>query len=1030
MQNAANADSSEYFDLVESITKVSKNSFLGLLSQKETRELLKNYARLSYFQPGENIPRSNKPSEIVVVCDGLIAYVEIGGKKRKISEHGPGTSLESDVVLSENPDQTWRFDWRAENPVTVIRLDLKGFFDVIGRDSELLKYMRLTEEHQEILKLKNDLLLLGLKPKQSIKMIAALDEKTVEKGKLDIDRQLVLIKSGSFTLLGEIDEKLKVVGKLSVGEYAFVECLGTRYGLAAATKSTFWTISLDQIRQIAGSWDVETFLNFSNKARQKVETILASKISLVGGINHTVDELEDEEDESGLEVKDFKATEAELKKAHKKKPIIIKQHDLMDCGAACLSMVSRFHGKRISVADCRSLVSVTREGASLLSLQNGARATGLQAIGILSGVTGLKNIQVPFIALMQYHFVVVYKFTDDVVVLGDPAVGIRKLSVEEFKKEFSKNILAIKPGDEFKNYPESQYSYTKYLKIFRGHGKDLLHIATLTLLAFVFGLFTPFLMQFLFDEVIMGKRADILTATIGAFLALKILNNAIGWFNSYWVTHLSSALDLKFSSLFFRHTLRLPLSYFATRNVGDFTIRFGELSTIRSFMLTKPLTIPMVFLNLFIYSAIVWWYCPAVMATIAIALPFFITFFVVISPKVTSLMRESIRANTKSQSMLIEQIKAIDTLKSIGGTVAARWKWTKLLSESMEISIRNRKFTVWVGIVRTLMNEGLTNIIMIVAVFKLLDNELTVGQLIAVTTMAQSVIGPAVSLVSEYKSFQEIGVSFGRIDDVITAQTDHSDVGSTPYDSLVIKGEIEFKNVEFRYGNENSPLILSNISFKINEGETVAFVGRSGCGKTTLAYMINGLYRPTAGSILIDGIPLTDIPNRVLRHQVSMVMQQNALFARSIIDNIAIDDPSPNFQRVIKAAELADAHGFISELKEGYSAILGESGSGLSGGQKQRIGIARAFYRPSPVLIMDEATSALDRISEAHIMKSLAMKNAKQTRVIIAHRMNTIIGANRIFVLDHGRIIESGSHQQLISGHGAYFKLFQAQLAS
>jgi ABC-type bacteriocin/lantibiotic exporter with double-glycine peptidase domain len=337
------------------------------------------------------------------------------------------------------------------------------------------------------------------------------------------------------------------------------------------------------------------------------------------------------------------------------------------------------------------------------------------------------------------------------------------------------------------------------------------------------------------------------------------------------------------------------------------------------------------------------------------------------------------------------------------------------------------RFGILTSSISGLLSQSLDISVLLLSIYLYMKGELTLGQVFALSGLVHGMVGPVMALINQYQTINHVKVSMDRIDDIITSAPE-SNPKTNAYQSLKLKGEIEFKNISFQYGNEMSPMVLDDVSLKIFAGETVALVGGSGSGKTTLGKMVNLLYAPVKGKVFVDGIDASTIPLEVLRSEVAMIMQENALFSGTVIENITLGDPLPSFTRAMDAARNADAHNFIAALPEGYSTLLGENGEGLSGGQKQRINIARAFYRSPSVMILDEATSALDAVSEQAIMSNIKGRTVKKTTVIIAHRLNTIMHADRIVALKNGKVLEVGTHKELMAKQGYYYDLFRKQL--
>jgi ATP-binding cassette subfamily B protein len=512
------------------------------------------------------------------------------------------------------------------------------------------------------------------------------------------------------------------------------------------------------------------------------------------------------------------------------------------------------------------------------------------------------------------------------------------------------------------------------------------------------------------------------------FLGLTLLTSFSNKIRGNLLASLTSKLSTKFTSLFLMHTLKLPFSYFEVRNVGDITTRLSELDKIRDFFSTKFVLTFVNLFSLFIYLFVLYLYAPILILVFLPFIPIFLVFLRYLMKKAILNLNNTFKAAGKMQSLTFEQIEGIETLKSLGALVATRWRWEESIVNLFKNRVEFEHISVLLNAVSKFFQEFVAFTLFITGIYLYFEGDLSLGQVIAINALGGSIVAPLIQLMQEWDEFNKIAVSIEKVDEIFTSPTESIDfLKEYKQNDKKLQGDIQFKNIFFQYGNEQSPMVLKGINLQINAGETIAFVGSSGSGKTTLAYMVNRLYNPTKGHVLVDGVDSAEIPLEDLRESMAMINQDNNIFSGTIIDNITLGDSKPDFNRVIEAAKLADAHDFIIGKKAGYYHQLGESGTGVSGGQKQRLNIARAFYKNPNILIMDEATSALDSKSEAHIMKNIK-KRGDKTTLIIAHRLNTIIHADRIFVFHKGQLIEQGSHKELILAQKKYFQMFKKQL--
>ncbi len=1032
-------DQEAQLKVAELFVKIRKRSLFSFLPQSVSADLVRDCTALLKVQAGVVVPRHLPNEEMLIVGSGVVGVYTSDSEELKISSVSEGRSLELKTWLAG--ELKWAHTWRAETDAELLRVDTKAFKQCLESVPGLEKYLRLVTEHPAVQRLTKDLRLTGLTPAQVQKTVTALKASDrPEVSPEDLQRgTLFVVQAGEILVRGDIHGSRKSLGHFSAGDVTYLKQQGPELGqtvsenkeeaadvqlhLEVSSDAQYLSLSFDEWVDLIGAKHVQRFTTMVNSV---AETMLSLQALETHVANPERRPLVQEEDD-GLSVGDFTVTPEAQKRQRRRRYPNVKQHDQMDCGAAVLATVSRFYGKKVDIAQFRPLVHVTREGATMAGIKKGARAAGFTAMGLYAPLKALRKLQMPLIALMQYHYIVVNEITDTEVIVSDPAVGNLRHSHESFAREFSKNILVLKPNPSFQNLAEADPSWRKYLLIFEGKVHVLAQICLLTVLSFGLGLASPMVQQYLYDGVLMQRKFENINGLAIVLLVVGLISQGLGWLQSYLTLHFTTAVDAKFSALFLRHMLRLPLSYYALRQVGDFTGRLGELGKIRGFFQSKPISLTLQIASLFIYSGVIFFYNPWILLFIFSVLPVMLGFIIVMTPRLLAVGMLTFRATAQMNSRLIEHFRNHETIQAIAGEVAARWTYDQALIECQKHARGAAILGATFGTASSLLNSFLTTGVLVLSIYFYIHEQLTFGQVMAVAALSGQVVGPAMALLGEWQNFSQMKVSFGRVDDVLTESDENA--GELPFQGeLTVKGKVEFKGVTFQYGADHSPIVLDEVSLTIEEGETVALVGRSGSGKSTLAFMINRLYQPTKGGVFIDGQDVRSLPISRLRRKIAVIMQDNNLFSGSILENITLGDPNPSFDRAMAAAVQADAHGFVTRLPKGYSHHLPEGGTGLSGGQRQRLTIARALYLDPPILIMDEATSALDAISEQTIVNNIRARQGKRTTVIIAHRLNTIMHADRIVLLDQGRIAEAGTHQQLMSQQGHYYELFRKQL--
>jgi HlyB family type I secretion system ABC transporter len=707
-----------------------------------------------------------------------------------------------------------------------------------------------------------------------------------------------------------------------------------------------------------------------------------------------------------------------------------RQHSASDCGVACLVMIGEYWGKKFSITELRSVANVDRSGASIKGLIIAAEYLGFSPRPIKADLPALAKQKLPAIAHWRgNHYIVVYRVTRKHVIVSDPKIGRRSLSRQEFVKDWTGYTVLLTPTAEFKQTPEAQHNVWKYVRLLKPHWVVLSEVVVASLMIQIIGLFTPIFTQILLDRVVVQRSTSTLIAIGSGLVIFSLFSVIIRSLRRYLLYHTANKLDLSLIVGFISHTFQLPLSYFETRYVGDITSRIDENRKIRDFITGDAITTLLDILSVFVYVGLMIWYSWELSLLALVVIPIFALNTAIFTPFLLRVSRENFTAKTIERSYLIQGLKGVGTIKSMGVERNVRWHWEDLINESVRINFSSRmireRLQVSTAIIQTLIYQCT----LILGVWLVIQNQLTIGQLIAFNMLVGNVISPFERLIALWNEFQEILVAVERLDDVVNSPPEE-DLSVTSVNVLPpIAGNISFEKVTFRYNLESETNIIENLSFEVRPGQTVALVGRSGSGKTTISKLLLGLYTPTEGKILIDGQELNNISLYSLRKQVGVVDQDTFLFGGTIIENLKIAHPQATKAEVEQACNLAGAADFIQEFPLKYDTQIGEGGGLLSGGQRQRLAIARALIGKPRLLILDEATSNLDAESERIIQNNLNTILKTQTTIVIAHRLSTVRKADLILVMDRGLLVESGTHDQLMAKRGQYYYLNQQQIA-
>jgi ATP-binding cassette subfamily B protein len=706
---------------------------------------------------------------------------------------------------------------------------------------------------------------------------------------------------------------------------------------------------------------------------------------------------------------------------------VLLQLNAVECGAACLAMILNYHGRKTRVAECRETCGVGRDGATAHTISKAARSYGLRVKAFSLEPPDFKYLQLPAIVHWEFeHFVVVERWSPEKVDVVDPASGRHALAAHEFKAGFTGVVLTLEPGVYFKTRPEDiQPAWRRYLlSTLRAPAAAglLLQILGASLSLVLLGLALPVVTKIIVDRVLPFRIVSAMPI-LGTGLVLVVVAQAVAtYLRAAVLIYLQARLDMQTMLGFFERLLSLPFRFFQQRNSGDLLMRLGSNAVIREALTSQTL-------STLLDGALVAGYL-AILLTRA---PLFglLAFGVGLLQaaillgtlrRLRGLTQRDLAAQSASQSYLVEALSGVAALKASGSEDQALEHWSSLFANELNASLRRGHFSAAVDTALTMLRTLSPLLLLWVGTLQVLNGAMSLGTMLALMALAAAFLGPLAALVSNGQRFQLVAAHLERIADVLDARPEQ-DLRLT-CDAPRLTGRIELRNISFRY-DPNAPFVLRNVSLTIEPGQKVAFAGRTGSGKSTLAMLLLGLYVPTEGQILYDGIPLEHINYRSLRSHFGVVLQEPFLFSGSIRQNISFNNPSLGLEEVVKAARLAAVHEEITDMPMGYETRIAEGGGGLSGGQRQRLSLARALAAQPAILLLDEATSHLDVVTEELVEQNLSQLAC--TRIVIAHRLSTIRNADQILVLESGSIAEMGSHEELVARNLGYAALVSSQ---
>ncbi|MEH2562032.1 type I secretion system permease/ATPase [Bradyrhizobium sp. AZCC 2289] len=541
----------------------------------------------------------------------------------------------------------------------------------------------------------------------------------------------------------------------------------------------------------------------------------------------------------------------------------------------------------------------------------------------------------------------------------------------------------------------------------------------------VFAVISPLFFQVVIDKVLVHRSMSTLDVLVTGLVALTVFEAILGTLRVYLFAHTTNRIDVELGARLFRHLMALPIAYFQTRRVGDSVARVRELENIRQFLTSSALTLVIDLLFTVVFLVVMFYYSTTLTLIVLASFPFYIGISAGAAPLFRRRLDEKFNRGSENQAFLVESVTGVETLKAMAVEPQMQIRWEEQLAGYVAASFRVLSLNNTASQAVQMINKLVVAATLYFGARLVIGGELSVGELVAFNMLAARVSMPVLRLAQMWQDFHQARLSIDRLGDILNTIPEPS---FNPGRAALppIRGQVTFEHATFRY-RIDGPEVLHDVSFSVEPGQIIGIVGSSGSGKSTIAKLIQRLYVPESGRVLVDGVDLAMVDLAWLRRQIGVVLQENVLFNRSIRENIALADPAMPMERVIAAASLAGAHDFILELPEAYDTIVGERGSSLSGGQRQRVAIARALITDPRILILDEATSALDYESERAIQQNMKRISAGRTVFVIAHRLSTVRHANRIITIEHGRIVEDGTHDELIRSNGRYANLHYLQ---
>ncbi len=713
--------------------------------------------------------------------------------------------------------------------------------------------------------------------------------------------------------------------------------------------------------------------------------------------------------------------------AHAGEPLPLEQALPIDTGLGALLMMAKLHGIAADEAQLQHAFGYTAFTSRTIVLAS--RQLGMTARIVRQPPERLGQVPLPAIAVDDAgeHFILARVDVADAaqskVLLQYPGKPPEVLALTAFLSRWSGDVIFFTSKASYAG-EMSKFDFTWFIPAIVKYRRLLGEILVISLVLQLIGLVTPMFFQVVMDKVLVNHAMKTLNVIAVGLVFAIVFEALLAGIRTYVFAQTSSKIDVELGARLFHHLLGLPIAYFQSRRVGDSVARMHELESIRSFLTGNAMTVVLDFLFSFVFLAVMAWYSVWLTLIVLASIPVYFALSMLLTPVLRARLNEKFNRGAENQSFLVETIGGVDTVKAMA--LEPRWqqKWEKQLAGYVAAGLATSNIALVASGCVNLVSKIVTALIMWFGARFVIDGDLSVGELVAFNMLSGQVATPILRIAQLWNDFQQVGISMSRLGDILNARTE---VSGQKARLPRISGAITLERVSFRY-RPDAAEVLRDVSIEIAPGEVIGIVGRSGSGKSTLTRLVQRLYVPERGRVLIDAQDMSVIDTTSLRRQIGVVLQENVLFSRSVRENIAVSDPAMSLEQVIAAAKLAGAHDFICELPEGYETVVGEHGTGLSGGQRQRIAIARALITNPRVLIFDEATSALDYESERIIQNNMRRICAGRTVLIIAHRLSAVREANRIVVMDRGQVAEIGSHEALLAlPDGIYAYLHRLQ---
>ena len=712
----------------------------------------------------------------------------------------------------------------------------------------------------------------------------------------------------------------------------------------------------------------------------------------------------------------------------------VKQRDITDCGAACLASVASHYKLEMPVARIRQIAGTDTKGTNVLGMVKAAEQLGFSAKGVKGNKDSLGKIPLPTIAhiivehnkMQLHHYVVIYKVNDKKLTYMDPGDGeMHTFTIEEFMKQWTGVLILLMPNDDFIQKNEKESNFKRFVFLLAPHKSILVQSLTGAILYTVLGLSTSIYIQKITDNVLPTGNTNLLNLLSIGMLIIIVFQILLGINQTLFMIKTGQKIDTRLILGYYKHLLKLPQRFFDTMRVGEIISRINDAVKIRAFINDVSISLTVnIFIVLFSF-ALMFIYSWKLALIMLIIIPLYTVVYIITNKLNKKQERKLMEHSADLESQLVESLNSVRTIKQFGIEDFSNMKTEVRFIGLLKTVFKSGKNSMFSTYSSEIISKIFTIILLWVGSYFVISNEITPGELLSFYAIIGYFMGPISSLTGANKSIQNALIAADRLFEIMDLERESTE------NKVELKreniGDIKFENIRFAYGTRKE--VFDNFSFTIPKGKLTAVIGESGSGKTTLASLLQKLYPLNAGKITVNNLDINHFSYESLRTMVSTVPQQLSLFSGNIVDNIAVGDLQPDMERIVSIIQQLGLVQFIEKLPNGFNTQIGENGTSLSGGEKQRLAIARAMYKNPEILIFDEATSSLDSESEQHVKAVIQeLKQQGKTILIIAHRLSTVIDADKIAILENGALIEEGTHSTLFKKGTYYYEMWQKQL--